>query len=141
MPSLLLMYVSAALRADPDVAPLLDATDEERNDVRQRLQELIRAEREREDRRPSLRRFLAHQLDLSRATKKSSEFGPDRGFPFRALYERGERFSWGIDEDEYFDTDWLKGYFAYRYYRLHKRLTTLGRALWLLIRQVVTGAP
>jgi hypothetical protein len=142
IPSLLLMYVSVMLPSDPDVAPLLEVTEEDRDHVRQRLKELLQKEQETADSRPSPRRFLSYRLGFG-FTLAAEEAGTGRqgGFPFRSFYERGARFSWDKEQNERYDSQWLSGYLAYLYYRLHDRLSIFVKFLWVQIRFFVTGVP
>ncbi len=140
LPSMLLMFVSAMIRSDPDMTPLLAVDDKDREAVRERLAELLRAEQEA-DHRPSLRRFLRYRAGLQRTARGGGAVDHRGGFPFRQLYERGRSFSWHKEQYERYDDQWLPGYLAYLYYLAHQRLRTLARTFWQLARYVVTGAP
>lgn len=139
LPNLYLMYVSAMLHLDPDMAPFLEASDEKREKVRQRLEEVLQEAKERQDRHPSLRRFLMHRLGLS--TSKPAKHRREQDSLFRDLYERGRRFSWQAERQEKYDQQWLGNYLAYVYHRLYDWLSGLVRTIWQLIRYLVTGTP
>lgn len=141
VPALQLMYVSTMLRADSDMRVALEVPDEERDKVRRRLEELMATAQEREDSRPSMLNVLRYKVGVLRTAREDENRKRDRGFPFPSLYERGLRFSWDREWHAQYDKHWLAGYFAYTYYRLHRRLVQLARALWQLGRYVVTGAP
>jgi hypothetical protein len=141
LPELLIIFASTMLLSDPDSPPLVEVADEDRDQVRQRFEELLQKEQNAPDLRPSLRRFLYHRLNYAPTTQGTEESAQRRGLPFRALYERGFRFSWDKEQYQRYDSAWLGGYFAYLYYELHLQLSNLGKAIWYLIRYVVTGAP
>jgi HAMP domain-containing protein len=141
VPSLLLMFVSMMLRTDPDVTPLLEIGEEERTQLWEKLEALLRRERNTADRRPSLRRFVASRLGFSESDSGDKRSPVDRGFPLYSLYERGSRFAWDKKQYEHYNNEWLSRYVAYLYYRLHTRLSNLARTLGQLIRYIVTGAP
>jgi hypothetical protein len=141
IPSLLIIYVSEMITTDPDMEPLLDVDDKIRDEVRQKLDELVRREHETAVDRPSLRRFLNHQLGFSEAAAKDADLDQSRGLPFRSLYQRGFRFSWDKERYEHYDGRWFADYLAYLYYRLHDRFRNSARVSWQLVRYFVTGAP
>jgi hypothetical protein len=138
MPSLQLFYTAAALRTDPDMKALLDASEEDREKIRKRLEEILN-EREHADLQPSLLAFVRYKLGLRpRALENTRRI---LGLPFPGLYEAGSDFAWSAKAQEAYDKDWLAGYLAYLYYRLHRRVTRVLRGLWHLARYVVTGIP
>jgi hypothetical protein len=141
VPSLLLIFVSAMLRIDPDVAPLLDVPDKDRDQVRRKLEVLLQKEREAEHRGPSLYRFLSTRFGFSRPDTTAESSGRPRGLPFPSLYKRGSRFAWDKAQYERYNEQWLPDYIAFLYYRLHTRLSNFARTLGQLIRYIVTGAP
>ena len=141
LPSLLLMYVSSMIQADPEMKSALEAPDERRNSVRERLEELLRKEEERADSLPSLLEFIRYKTGFQKRAVKDEDWKVKRGFPFRALFEKGARFSWDKERHTEYERKWLFGYFAYLYYRLHIRLVSLARTLWQLARYIITGAP
>jgi hypothetical protein len=106
------------ITTDPDMEPLLDVDDKIRDEVRQKLDELVRREHETAVDRPSLRRFLNHQLGFSEAAAKDADLDQSRGLPFRSLYQRGFRFSWDKERYEHYDGRWFAADLAYLYYRL-----------------------
>jgi hypothetical protein len=141
IPSLLLFSVSSMIRSDTDISPLLEVADEDRNHVRQRLEEVLRTEREAAVRHPSLYRFFAYRMGFSEAAKDTAVQPRCRGFPFQLLYARGLRFSFEEDRFDRYDSQWLDDYLAYLYYRMHGQLSKFVRALGQLIHYFVTGVP
>lgn len=141
LPSLLLIYVSAMIQADPDIKNALEVSDEKRDSVRKRLEELLRKEEEREDSYPSLLEFIRYKAGFHRRAAEDAEARKERGFPFPSLYKNGARFSWDEKLHTRYDRRWLSGYFAYLYYRLHIRLVRFAKAIWQLARYIITGAP
>jgi hypothetical protein len=141
VPSLHLMYVSTMIRTDPDMKAVLEVSEEKRESVRRKLGELLGEAQERANTQPSLLGFITHKLGLVRKAAGDEEVKQHRGLPFPLLYEEGSRFAWGKASHAYDDRQWLAGYFAYLYYRLHRRLSDLARAVWQLVRLIVTGAP
>lgn len=136
LPSLMLIYVSSILPADPDMAALINASEAEKEAVRDRLEEILKKERDRAKREPSLKAMLIRAKNTSPDDYRQSR----PGFPFTGLYEKGSRFYWLPDTTNFGDNG-LIDYVSFLYYRIHNRLTALGRALWHLARYVVTGAP
>jgi hypothetical protein len=141
LPSLHLIYVSTMVRADPDMKSFLDVAESEREKVREKLEELLRKDREDADSRPSLLAFLKYRFGLRQVTATEEEARRDRGLPFRSLYQEGLRFSRDDKKHSDYDNHWVAGYVAYLYYGFHRRLTQLAKALWQLARYLVTGAP
>jgi hypothetical protein len=141
VPTLLLIFVSTMLRTDPDIAPMLDVSDKDRDAVWQKLDALLQKERETADLRPSLRRFVGSRLGFSARDSGYIRSKVDHGFPFVSLYKRGSRFAWDKEQYEQYNNEWLSRYVAYLYYRLHTRLLNLARTLGQVIRYIVTGAP
>ena len=137
MPRLKVLMASALSRSDPEIAPFLQIPDEARDKLRKRIEDLLRAERAREDRKPSIRRFVAHQLGFL----ESSNDKADRGRPFPSLYQHGRHFSWRDDTDQLPPRRWLAGYAAYLYYRFHQKLRRAGGSLAALVRYALTGVP
>jgi len=129
------------MRADPDMASVLEVPEEIRNRVRQRLDDLLQEEQKRADYRPSLRRFLCFRIGFQQAPNHASHSEAARGLPFPALYERGRRFSWNAERNQCYDTEWLSEYASYLYYRLYERVSHFTRSLWLLVRHIITGVP
>jgi hypothetical protein len=144
MTSLLLMYVSSMILTDPDMKTILEGASEKHNKIREKLEELLRKERQYADSRPSLLEFIRYKTNLRRKTNKipeGEEKKKNRGWPFPTLYERGLRFSWDKESYTHFDNGWISGYIVYLYYRLYERLSSVARAVWQLVRYIVTGAP
>jgi hypothetical protein len=141
VPSLLLIFVSTMVRTDPDMAPLLDVNLETRDRLRNKLDQLLRENKNAADFGPSLRGFVTHRLGLLRSNDNSKSSTRRKGFPFRAVYQRGSRFSWDRKQYEQYDDQWIMGYLSYLYYRFHYRVSNFVRTLGQLIRYIVTGAP
>ena len=141
VPSMLLMYLIALIRTDPDMKAVLEVSEEKRESIRQRLDELLRKEQEHATAQPSLLGFIKYKLGLVRKAAGSDEVNQHRSLPFPLLYERGSRFASDKASPAYDDRQWLAGYFAYLYYRLHRRLSRLAKSIWQLVRLIVTGAP
>ena len=140
LPSLFLMYTALMIHADPDLRSDLDASEEKRESVRERLTELLRKERQKADFGPSLFNFIRHRTGLRTSNSENDTF-ERRGWPFHSFYENGFRFSYDSARSSLDDDRWLTQYAAYMYYRLHRRLSALGRAAWQLGRYIVTGSP
>lgn len=128
------------VRTDPDMETVLEVSEEKRDNVRHRLEELLRKERENADSRPSLLKFIRYKAGLLGRTE-SEEAKHARGRPFPLIYKTGHRFSCDRECYTQYDRQWVAGYAAYLYYRLHKRLFNLARAVWQLARYIVTGSP
>ena len=135
MPKLLLVSVSLMLRADPDIVPLLEVDDIERNVVRERLEKLLKEEREALDMHPSLLRLIAYRFGFTGYQKKKKKSKERQGFPFYTFYERGLCFSTGnLPQGEKLDNRLLYNSLAYFYFRIHNSLSALARVFWQLIR-------
>jgi len=141
VPGMFMLSVSTMLRVDPDAKPLVDVSEEARESVREKLEQLLREENERGVSRPSLVGFLRDKAGLRRRAGADEHGRLDRGWPFPSLYERGFRFSWDEELHGRYDTRWLPEYLAYLYFRLYRRVSTLLRSLWQLVRYIITGAP
>jgi len=136
VPSMLLMYVSMMIRADPDMRAMLDVSEEKRDSIRRKLDDKLREAQERADSYPSPLGFIKYKLGFV-----GKHIKQDLGLPFPSLYAKGRDFASHKATHAEYDSEWLAGYFAYLYYRLHKRLSFLAEAIWQLVRFVVTGAP
>lgn len=141
VPSLLLMYVSMMIRGDPDMKAILDVSEQKREDVRQKLEELLRKEEELAQSRPSLIEFLKYKTGLGRRPSERESARKDSGWPFHLLYEAGLRFYLERERHTQYEEQWFAGYLAYLYYRLHARVSSLAKAVWQLSRYIITGAP
>ncbi len=142
IPALRLLAVCAAVRADPEMAGVMKAPEDVRDRVRSRIDKLLGDHARWLDQKPSLLRYLASRLGFpDRTTSDSSKGRRVWGRPFPSLYERGSRFSWDEESNRKYDQAWLRGYGAYVYYRLHGRLTHLGKVVVELVRYLVTGVP
>jgi len=141
VPSLLLMYVSTMIRADPDMRAMLDVSEEKQESIRRKLEELLREEEERVSAQPSLLGFIGYKLGLARRAGGDKELTQHRRLPFPSLYKRGSRFAWDKASHVQYNSEWLADYFAYLYYRLHRRLSSLAKTAWQLARYIITGAP
>jgi hypothetical protein len=93
LPSLLLMYASTMIRGGPDMRTVLEVPEEKRDNVRERLEELLRKEQERADSHLSLLEFIRYKTGFHRRAAEDEEARRDRGLPFPSLYENGARFS------------------------------------------------
>src|SRR5262249_49788273 len=133
--------VSMMIRADPDMKAVLEVSEERRENVNERLGELLRKEQEHADSRPSLLEFVRHKTGLRKRTSGEEGVGRDRGWPLPSLYTSGLPFAREKERYAQYDKLWLAGYVAYLYYRLHGRSLDLARAVWQLTRYIVTGAP
>jgi len=141
IPSMLMIYVSTMIRTDSDMKDLLEVTEERREEVRERLLELLRKEQERTESGPSLLGFIKYKAGFQGGTQEEEKVRQKRGWPFPSLYQNGVSFSFYKHRYTQYDKQWLAGYFAYLYYRFHKRLSVLVKSLWQLARYIVTGAP
>jgi hypothetical protein len=141
IPSLFLAYVSTMIRTDPDMKTIFEVSEEQREHVSQRLEELLRKEQERVDSNPSLWAFVRHKMGVKKRTSARDEIERRGHLLFPSLYREGSRFSWDQERHTQYDDRWLPRYCAYLYYRLHQRLSSLVRAIWQLTRYIVTGAP
>jgi len=140
IPSLFLMYTARMIQADPDMRTTLAVSDEKRESVRERLQELFRQERQEADARPSLLNFIGRRIGLRKRDSEDATV-ERRGWPFYAFYRIGARFSYDAPRSSWDDESWLVRYAAYLYYRLHERVAALFTAVWELSRYILTGAP
>jgi len=141
VPSLLLMSIPMLMRVDPDLKTVLEVSEEQRQRVRQKLQELLQKEREIADSRPSLLQFIKYKTGKLKKSYGGKQARQNLGRPFPRLYRKGYAFS--IDENchgQYGD-GWLEDYAAYLYYRVHQRVSNLASTVWQLARYIVTGAP
>jgi hypothetical protein len=109
--------------------------------VKQRLEDLLRKDKEEADRGPSLRRFLRHQLGFDGKANGVPDAELPHGRPFPELYERGRQFSSSAERNQRYDTRWLVEYSAYLYYRLHNRLCDVARFVWAIVRYAIMGTP
>jgi hypothetical protein len=141
VPTFFLAYVSTMIRADPDMKTILEASEEQRENVRQKLEDLLRKERERVASYPSLQAFIRHKMGLQKRISAGQEMEADGHPLFPSLYREGARFSRDQEMHSQYDDRWVSKYCAYLYYRLHLRVYSLVRTMWQLTRYIVTGAP
>lgn len=140
MPSLFLVYVSALVRTDPDMAARLEPSEDTRTAVYERLEKLLRDEQVRNNQVPSLHKYLAHRLGMGNSSRigTSDEF---RGWPLHSVYVTGRRFAWDDKQVSNYDDEWLKRYWAYLYFKIYDRIEIIGKLIFSLIRRIVTGTP
>lgn len=144
-----LINVSQMVRADPDMKAALDVSEETREGVRQRLAEILRTLQEHQESRPSLRRYLKHELSRLRQEiglpQKKGEIEREKqmpGWPLQALYATGMCFSSDREHHTRYDSQWLKGYIGYRYYLLHNRVSALVSVIETIVQDLgTTGRP
>jgi hypothetical protein len=141
MPTLLLLYVSTMIRVDPDMASLFEIPNDEREKVRDRIQYVLEQQKAQDESKPSLIGFIGHYFGLRPKTSRLLEAEETAGRPFADLYARGRKFQWNVSKNATYDSDWLKDYVAFLYYRFYHWISNLARSLWQLIRFVITGAP
>ena len=141
VPSLFLIYISMMVRVYPDMKAILEISEEKRENVRKRLEELLQDEQKYTEFRPSLLGLVLHKAGLHNEISESEVARQDRGRPFPLLYKRGRIFAWDTELYTNYDKQWLSGYMSYLYYRLHNRLSHIAAAVWQLTRYIVTGAP
>jgi hypothetical protein len=141
MPRLVLMYVTMRLASDPDFFPIPQVSAENRSKLKEKLERALPPNRKSTKGGPSLRRFVRHQLLGPTSANKYEKIRRRDGFPFYGLYARGLDFSWDSDLNENYDDQWVPGYLAFLYYRLHKGVRRSMQKFWLVIRFLLTGAP
>jgi hypothetical protein len=140
VPYLLLVVVAQMVRTDPAMKALFEAPKEKVEHVRFRLEELLHEERMRPHRQPSLLAFLYFKFGYRRVGLPEPRQKRNSGFPFTKLYKYGLQFALDEKWQTSYDTDWLRHYCAYVYYRFHNAVTGLAKFIWQLIRYAVTGA-
>lgn len=141
LPSMLVMSVSTMIRTDPDMRAALDVSEKKRDSIRGHLEKLLREPQEREDSQPSLLSFIRYKLGSFRKRHPRHDMRQHPGRPFPRLYDYGSLFARHKAIHARYDRQWLAGYFAYLYYRLHMWLSRLAQTLRQLVRLIVTGAP
>mgnify|MGYP001086300865 CR=1 FL=1 len=138
MPAMELLHIGGLIWNDVELKGLEEWMKVSGDQTIKRVRQLREEETKSRPSRPLLVRQILIAIGLPWGEKRE---GPrKKGWPARAVYERGNRFSWD-EGSRGTGLEWLKGYASFVYYILHIGFRVRVGGIWTRFLTFVFGPP
>ena len=132
-------FVAQMILQDDQMKTVLEQTEGSLEEIRDKIRQM-RDEDQTPVHPPSL--FLYCRAKLSNLRFLRRKRRSKLGWPFPKLYRKGEALNRTARDNrsQQYDNDWLRAYYAYRYYLLHNWLRRLPKLIWAICMMIIKGS-